>query len=101
MLEREYDKLKSRDGAFELMQAVSSGTSRPLKLISIPSNGYTIPYVKNVVGNNTHIHTSHEKLLEFGQITTAYYSPITANKVPQVLFINSINATKKTFSDLQ
>ena len=56
VLEREYDKLKSRDGAFELMPAVSSGTSRPLKLISIPSNGYTIPYVKNVVGNNTQIH---------------------------------------------
>lgn len=56
MLEREYDKLKSQDGAFELIRAEKGGTSTPVKLISIPSNGYTIPYVKDVVGNNTLIY---------------------------------------------
>ena len=36
VLEREYDKLKSQDAAFELMRAETGGTSRPLKLFSIP-----------------------------------------------------------------
>lgn len=45
-LEREYDKLKSRDGAFELMRAVSSGTSRPLKLISSQVMGTPFPMLK-------------------------------------------------------
>ena len=56
VLEKEYDKLKSQDEAFELMRAETGGISRPLKLISIPSNGYTIPYIKDVVGNSTLIY---------------------------------------------
>ena len=56
VLEREYDKLKSQEAAFELMRAETGGTSRPLRLFSIPSNGYTIPYVKDVEGNNSLIY---------------------------------------------
>ena len=53
VLESEYEKLKSQDGAFEFMRAESGGTSRPLKLILMPSNGYTVPYMKDLVGPNT------------------------------------------------
>ena len=53
VLESAYGKLKSQDGAFELMRAESGGTSRPLKIILMPSNGYTIPYLRDVVGSNT------------------------------------------------
>ena len=53
VLESEYEKLKSQDGAFELMRAESGGTSRPLKLILMPSDGYSIPYVRDLVGSNT------------------------------------------------
>lgn len=55
VLESEYEKLKSQDGAFELtcMRAESGGTSRPLKLILMPSDGYTIPYIRDLVGSNT------------------------------------------------
>ena len=56
ILENEYGKLKSQDGAFELMRAESGGTSRPLKLLLMPSNGYTVPYVKDLVGPNTLIY---------------------------------------------
>ena len=53
VLESEYEKLKSQDGAFELMRAESGGNSRPLKLILMPSDGYTIPYIRDLVGSNT------------------------------------------------
>ena len=53
VLESEYKKLKSQDGAFELMRAESGGTSRPLKLILMPSDGYSIPYIRDLVGSNT------------------------------------------------
>ena len=53
VLESEYEKLKSQDGAFELMRAESGGTSRPLKLILKPSDGYSISYVRDLVGSNT------------------------------------------------
>ena len=53
VLESEYEKLKSQDGAFELMRAESGGYSRPLKLILMPSDGYTIPYIRDLVGSNT------------------------------------------------
>lgn len=36
VLESEYEKLKSQDGAFEVMRAESGGTSRPLRLILMP-----------------------------------------------------------------
>ena len=76
-LEKEYEKLKSQDGAFELLRAESGGTSRPLRLLSMPSDGYNIPYLKSVVSNNTLI----------------YIRPIKANisrdKVPQVVTATS------------
>ena len=53
VIESEYEKIKSQDGAFELMRAESGGTSRPLKLILMPSDGYTIPYLRDLVGSNT------------------------------------------------
>ena len=53
VLENEYEKLKSQDGALEVMRAESGGTSRPLRVILMPSNGYTIPYLKDFVGSNT------------------------------------------------
>ena len=53
VLESAYGKLKSQDGAFELMGAESGGTSRPLKIILMPSNAYTNPYLKDAVGSNT------------------------------------------------
>ena len=74
-LEKEFTKLKTQDGAFELLRAESGGISRPLKLLSIPSNGYSIPYLKNLVGASTVIYIrpmkssiSREKLL---QVVTA------------------------------
>ncbi|KAL9961148.1 hypothetical protein ACROYT_G030041 [Oculina patagonica] len=53
VLETEYEKLKCQDGAFELMRAESGGTSRPLKLLLMPSDGYTIPYIRDLVGSST------------------------------------------------
>ena len=53
VLESEYEKLKPKDGAFELMRAKSGGTSGPLKLILMPSDGYSIPHVRDLVGSNT------------------------------------------------
>ena len=74
-LEKEFTKLKTQDGAFELLRAESGGISRPLKLLSIPSNGYSIPYLKNLAGASTVIYIrpmkssiSREKLL---QVVTA------------------------------
>ena len=53
VLESEYEKLKPKDGAFELMRAKSGGTSGPLKLIMMPSDCYSIdiPYVRDRVGS--------------------------------------------------
>lgn len=55
-LEKEYEKLKSQDGAFEFLRAESGGSVRPLKVITMPADGYTIPYMRNVVSNNTLIY---------------------------------------------
>ena len=52
VLENEYEKLKSQDGAFELIRAESFGTSGPLKLILMPNDGYSTPYVRDLVGSN-------------------------------------------------
>ena len=56
VLETEYPKLKSQDGAFEFMRAQGGGYSRPLCLIPIPSEGYTVPYLKDMVGASTTIY---------------------------------------------
>ena len=52
VLENEYEKLKSQDGAFELIRVELFGTSGPLKLILMPSDGYSTPYVRDLVGSN-------------------------------------------------
>lgn len=56
VLETEYPKLKSQDGAFELMRAEGGGYSRSLCLIPIPSDGYSVPYLKEMVGASTTIY---------------------------------------------
>ena len=55
-VEKEFTKLKTQNGAFELLRAESGGISRPLKLLSMPSNGYSMPYLKNLVGASTVIY---------------------------------------------
>ena len=52
-LEKEYPKLKDQDGAFEIMRAQGGGNSRPLHLIKMPSEGYNIPYLREVIGTTT------------------------------------------------
>lgn len=53
ILEEEYPKLKDQDGAFEIMRAQGGGNSRPLHLIPMPSEGYNIPYLREMVGTTT------------------------------------------------
>lgn len=56
VLETEYLKLKAQDGAFEFLRAEGGGSNRPLCLIPIPSVGYSIPYLKEMVGPSTLIY---------------------------------------------
>lgn len=56
VLETEYPQLQSQGGAFELMRAEGGGYSRPLCVIPIPSSGYSVPYLKDMVGSNTTIY---------------------------------------------
>ena len=56
VLESEYPKLKSEDGAFELLRAEGGGSNRPLCLIPIPPIGYSITYIKEMVGPSTLIY---------------------------------------------
>ena len=44
-LEKEYPKLSSQNGAFELLRADRGGAARPLVPIPIAPNGYGIPYL--------------------------------------------------------
>ena len=76
-LEKEFTKLKTQDGEFELLRTESGGISRPLKLLSIPSNGYCIPYLKNLVGASTVIYIRPMK------------SSISREKLPQVITASS------------
>lgn len=48
VLEKEFPKLKDVNGAFEIMR--SSGNRRSLELVSIPSMGYTVPFLKEILG---------------------------------------------------
>ena len=50
-LEEEYPKLK--DEAIEIMRAQGGGNSRPIHLIQMPSEGYNIPYLREVIGTST------------------------------------------------
>ncbi len=52
-LEKEYPKLKDQDGAFEIMRAQGGGNSRPLHLIPMPSEGYSIPFLREMIGSST------------------------------------------------
>ena len=49
VLENEYEKLKSQDGAFELNRAESFGTSGPLKLILMPVLMVTAPHMSEIL----------------------------------------------------
>ena len=50
VLQTEYPKVTTQDGAFEFLRAESGGNPRPLILIPIPSAGYTVSYIKEMVG---------------------------------------------------
>ena len=56
ILETEYPKLKSQDGAFELMRAEGGGYSRPICLVPMPSVRYNIPFLREMVGASTLIY---------------------------------------------
>ena len=48
-LEKEYPKLSSQKGAFELLRADRGGATRPLIPIPMTPSGYGIPYLKNAI----------------------------------------------------
>lgn len=52
-LEEHFPKLKSQNGAFELLRADRGGNSRPLIAIHMSSTGYTIKQLKEVVPGGT------------------------------------------------
>ena len=51
MLEREFPKLKTQNGAFEFMRADRGGACRPLLAIPMHTVGYTIPFLRDAVGS--------------------------------------------------
>lgn len=56
-LEKEYPKLTSQRGAFELLRADRGGPSRPLVPIPMEQNGgYSIPYLKDLVSSTAAIY---------------------------------------------
>ena len=80
VLETEYPKLKTQDGAFELMRAEGGGYSRPLCLVPIPSNGYSVPYLKEMVGATTTIYIRPMKeslTVEKAPLSLSPTSPLT------------------------
>lgn len=48
-LQEYFPKLKSQNGAFELLRADRGGNTRPLLSIHMPNTGYTIKYLKGAV----------------------------------------------------
>jgi hypothetical protein len=48
-LEKEYPKLSTQKGAFELLRADRGGATRPLIPIPMNPSGYGIPYLKNAI----------------------------------------------------
>lgn len=80
VLETEYPKLISQDGAFELMRGQGGGYSRPLCLIPIPSDGYSVPYLKEMVGASTTIYIRPMKdslSVEKAAVSLSPTSPLT------------------------
>ena len=50
MLEKEYPKLASQDDAFELIRPNTVGSARLLSLILPSTDGYSLPYIRDIVG---------------------------------------------------
>ena len=48
VLEKDFPKLKDVNGAFEIVR--SSGNRRSLELVAIPPMGYTVPFLKEILG---------------------------------------------------
>ena len=48
VLEKDFPKLKGVNGAFEIVR--SSGNRRSLELVAIPPMGYTVPFLKEILG---------------------------------------------------
>ena len=55
-LEKAFPKLASQNGAFELFRSGSGGSCRPLNIIPPCKDGYTIPFLKDIVSNATVIY---------------------------------------------
>ena len=51
-----YPKLKSQNGAFELLKPESGGIKRPLILLPPQREGYPISYLKKIFGPNSTIY---------------------------------------------
>ena len=55
-LEDYFPKIKTQNGAFELLRADRGGNTRPLISIQMPNTGYTIKYLKEAVPGNAVIY---------------------------------------------
>ena len=55
-LEKEFPKLQSQMGAFELLRADRGGSSRPLVPIPVQKDGYSIPFLKDIISSNAVIY---------------------------------------------
>eukprot|EP00794_Sanderia_malayensis_P014795 gene14795-16329_t len=55
-LEEHFPKLKSQHGAFEMLRAEKGGVSQKLSVLPLSAKGFTIPYLKEIVSNNTLIY---------------------------------------------
>eukprot|EP00794_Sanderia_malayensis_P001159 gene1159-527_t len=55
-LEEHFPKLKSQQGAFEMLRAEKGGVSQRLSVLPLSAKGFTIPYLKEIVSNNTLIY---------------------------------------------
>lgn len=51
-LEKEFPKLESLKGAFELLRADRGGSSRPLVPIPVQRDGYSIPFLRDMISSN-------------------------------------------------
>jgi len=52
-LEKEFPKLESLKGAFELLRADRGGSSRPLVPIPVQRDGYSIPFLRDKISSNS------------------------------------------------
>ena len=93
IFETGYPKLKFQDGAFELMCAGGGGNSRPVCLIPVSADGYSVPYLKDMVSGTTMIYIRPNKgslLLELAEVSTKADTPLTecTNCQKQVSILN-------------